>query len=92
MLNGNRNYKSVKQTIKRLEEAAVTCRGPERVLLLKRWLLVLNEVDKSSAAAAFSEDKQKTLFPDDGKESPRKQHMVSEYILFMYVIFGSADY
>ncbi|EEF35601.1 uncharacterized protein LOC8262692 isoform X2 [Ricinus communis] len=82
---GNRNYKSVKQTIKRLEEAAVTCRGPERVMLLKRWLLVLNEVEKLSvaAAAASSDYKQRTLeqhlFPEDGKESPRRQSMVLYY-------------
>ncbi|XP_050209935.1 uncharacterized protein LOC126660454 [Mercurialis annua] len=82
---GNRNYKSVKLTIKRLEEAAVTCRGPERIMLLKRWLLVLNEVEKLSAGAgaASSEDKQRTLeqhlYPDDGGESPRKQSMVLYY-------------
>ena len=68
----------------------MTCRGPERVLLLKRWLLVLNEVEKLSASAALSEDKQKTLeqhlYPDDGKESPRKQPMVSEYIFFLFFL------
>ncbi|XP_065870362.1 uncharacterized protein [Euphorbia lathyris] len=75
---GNRNYKSVKQTIKRLEEAAMSCRGPERVLLLKRWLIVLAEVEKFSAAS--SEDKQRTLehhfIAEDGS---RKHSMVLYY-------------
>ncbi|KAG8651273.1 hypothetical protein MANES_07G107300v8 [Manihot esculenta] len=78
---GNRNYRSVKQTVKRLEEASVSCRGPERILLLRRWLFVLKEVDKLLAASP--EDKQTTLeqhvFTDEGNESPRKQSMVLYY-------------
>ncbi|WCJ19462.1 hypothetical protein M5689_001754 [Euphorbia peplus] len=75
---GNRNYKSVKQTVKRLEDAAMSCRGPERVMLLKRWLIVLAEVEKFSAAS--SEDKLKTLehhfIAEDGS---RKHSMVLYY-------------
>ncbi|XP_025648880.1 uncharacterized protein [Arachis hypogaea] len=68
-----RNYRSVAQTIKRLEEAAITYRGPERVELLRRWLVVLKEVDKLSRAA---DDKEKTfehhLGVEELKDNPRK--------------------
>ncbi|XP_062092742.1 nuclear-pore anchor-like [Humulus lupulus] len=78
-----RNFRSVKQTIKRLEEAAVSCRGNERAHLLKRWLAVLKEIEKLSEGS--SEDKQSTLeqdtASDDLKDSPRKPSMVLYYDL-----------
>ncbi|KGN50498.1 filamin-A-interacting protein 1 [Cucumis sativus] len=78
---GARNLRSIKQTIQRLEEAAVSCRGPERAQLLKRWLVVLKEVKKLSDAS--SEEKAKTLEQhlgfEDAKESPRKPAIVLYY-------------
>ncbi|KAM6582604.1 hypothetical protein CsatB_009606 [Cannabis sativa] len=78
-----RNFRSVKQTIKRLEEAAVSCRGNERTHLLKRWLAVLKEIEKLSDGS--SEDKQSTLeqnsASDELKDSPRKPSMVLYYDL-----------
>ncbi|GAB2272440.1 hypothetical protein Dimus_007266 [Dionaea muscipula] len=43
---GNRNVQCFRQTVKRLEELSVSSRGEERVLLLRRWLVSLKEVEK----------------------------------------------
>ncbi|KAB5538880.1 hypothetical protein DKX38_016413 [Salix brachista] len=72
---GNRNYKSAKQTAKRLEEVAISCHGLERVLLLRRWLVVLKQFNKLSGG--FPEDKQtpveQNVDPDESKGSPRNR-------------------
>ncbi|VVA97001.1 unnamed protein product [Arabis nemorensis] len=49
-------FKSVSQTIQRLEEAAVSYRGHERALLITRWLTVLKEIDRASESSV--KDKQ----------------------------------
>ncbi|KAI4351153.1 hypothetical protein L6164_005536 [Bauhinia variegata] len=76
-----RNFRSVKQTVKRLEEAAISYRGPERVQLLRRWLVVLKEFEKYSGDLA--EGKEKTLEQhlglDEARESPRKPSLVLYY-------------
>ncbi|XP_022956991.1 protein MLP1 homolog [Cucurbita moschata] len=78
---GAKNFRSVRQTIQRLEEAAMSCRGPERAQLMKRWLVVLKEVKKLSDAP--SEEKAKTLEQhlafEDAKENPRKPAIVLYY-------------
>jgi hypothetical protein len=83
-MQGARNFRSVKQTIKRLEEAAVSCRGTERVQLLRRWLVVLKEIEKSSGATL--EDKEKALEQylgsDEGKDSPKRTSMVGKPFFF----------
>ncbi|KAL0887980.1 hypothetical protein Bca101_011963 [Brassica carinata] len=49
-------YKSVNQTIQRLEEAAVSFRGHERALLITRWLSVLKEIDKATGTSIKDKD------------------------------------
>ncbi|KAK3151248.1 hypothetical protein QOZ80_3AG0243520 [Eleusine coracana subsp. coracana] len=50
LITGNRTYKSVKLTAKRLEDAALSYRGEERVQLLHRWLVALKETQRAAAA------------------------------------------
>lgn len=45
---GSRSYKSAKVAAKRLEEAALSYKGDERVQLLCRWLVVLKETQRAT--------------------------------------------
>uniref|UniRef100_M8CEC0 Uncharacterized protein n=1 Tax=Aegilops tauschii TaxID=37682 RepID=M8CEC0_AEGTA len=49
-LLGNRYYKSLKLTAKRLEEDALSCRGEERVQLLRQWLVDLKETERAASS------------------------------------------
>ncbi|KAK2459110.1 hypothetical protein P8452_05605 [Trifolium repens] len=76
-----RNYRSVAQTVKRLEEAAVSHRGHERVLLLRRWLVVLKEIENLSGASAEGKEKtlEQHLAVEDIKENPQRPSLVLYY-------------
>lgn len=78
---GARNIKSLRQTVKRLEDAAVTCTGLERVQLLRRWLAVLQEIEKPSAASVEDENKNVERDPayDESRDSPRRSSTVLYY-------------
>ncbi|KAK2455092.1 hypothetical protein QL285_002580 [Trifolium repens] len=68
----SRNMQSFKHTVKRLEEVSVSCRGIERVQLLRRWLVALKEVERLSATCtADTKDPEEDHFvSDDFKDSP----------------------
>ncbi|XP_075102160.1 uncharacterized protein LOC107780496 isoform X2 [Nicotiana tabacum] len=74
---GNRNFKSFKQTVQRLEEASISCKGPERVQLMKRWLAALKAIDNMSEVSV--EDKEKNNEQQHPSEEPRKQSLVLYY-------------
>ncbi|ESW14685.1 hypothetical protein PHAVU_007G008700 [Phaseolus vulgaris] len=79
---GARNFRSVAQTIKRLEDAAISFRGPERVELLRRWVAVLQEIQKLFEAS-LAEGKERTLEQhlavEEAKENPRRPSQVLYY-------------
>jgi hypothetical protein len=62
---GLKNYKNFKQTMKRLEDMAVTSRGEERVQLLRRWLVALKELEASSG------DEKNPESSDENDTSPK---------------------
>ncbi|KAA3487551.1 RING finger protein isoform X2 [Gossypium australe] len=41
-----RNMQNLRITVKRLEEVSVSCKGVERIQLLRRWLVALKEIDR----------------------------------------------
>ncbi|KAL8162188.1 hypothetical protein V2J09_013677 [Rumex salicifolius] len=81
---GGLHYRSYKQAIKRLEDAAVSSKGTERTQLLKRWVVLLKEFDKlSTEDSSEDKEKEKTLEQQfasaDVKESSKKGALVLYY-------------
>ncbi|KAM3736849.1 hypothetical protein ACB098_09G012400 [Castanea mollissima] len=75
---GPRNLKSFKHTLKQLEEVSVSCRGVERIQLLRRWLVALKEIERLSLSSNEHNEKnhEERLTFDDSKDSPRKPNMI----------------
>ncbi|KAL6987517.1 hypothetical protein U1Q18_013261 [Sarracenia purpurea var. burkii] len=76
-----RNFQSFKHAVKRLEEVSVSCRGIERVQLLRRWLVALKEIERISADSSeiSGKNSERLLMSDESKGSPRKPTLVLYY-------------
>lgn len=79
IFQGTRKIRSAKQTIKRLEDAAVFYRGPERVQLLKRWLAVLKDIEELEKVEDTLEH---YLASGDLMDSPKSPSLVSKCSFF----------
>ncbi|GLT89659.1 hypothetical protein SLE2022_076360 [Rubroshorea leprosula] len=66
---GVRNLQSIRQTVKRLEEVSVTCKGMERVQLLRRWLVALKEIERLSAVDSDNSTKKNNYIEDNNNNS-----------------------
>ncbi|XP_022963058.1 myosin-11-like isoform X3 [Cucurbita moschata] len=72
-----RNMQGFKQAVKRLEEISVSSRGPERVQLLRRWLIALKEVDRlSSGSVEGGKNSPTDQLNDENKDSPKRPALV----------------
>ncbi|PPR89096.1 hypothetical protein GOBAR_AA31590 [Gossypium barbadense] len=74
VMQGSRSIRSVRQTVKRLEEAAISCRGFERAMLLRRWLVALKEIEKLSDGSQKS--LEEVLASDEAKDTPKRPSLV----------------
>ncbi|KAL6138670.1 hypothetical protein ACLB2K_063949 [Fragaria x ananassa] len=74
---GPRNLQSFKHTVKRLEEVSVSCRGIERVQLLRRWLVALKEIERLTAIYNYQErNSEDHIFSDENSDSPKRPTLV----------------
>lgn len=72
---GIRNYKSFRQTVKRLEEVAVSCRGQERVQLLRRWLVALKDIERASGGVVDDKSAEQPQASDE-PSSPKNVPLI----------------
>ncbi|KAK7393619.1 hypothetical protein VNO78_22177 [Psophocarpus tetragonolobus] len=75
----SRNMQSFRHTVKRLEEVSISCRGIERVQLLRRWLVALKEVERLTATCTVTnaKDQDNQFLPE---ESPTPQPTLIYYV------------
>ncbi|XP_066352677.1 uncharacterized protein [Miscanthus floridulus] len=87
LITGNRNYKSVKVAAKRLEEAALTYKGGERVQLLRRWLVALKETQRATTAVR---EPQLGDNPDQTAPLLAPDHMCLRALQDLYIDYESS--
>ncbi|CAM8954833.1 unnamed protein product [Rhodiola kirilowii] len=73
---GARNFKSLRQTVKRLEEASMSVRGKERTQLLRRWLAGLKETERLSGGSAEETKKNNEHASHEAKDESQKTSLV----------------
>ncbi|KAG8473019.1 hypothetical protein CXB51_034910 [Gossypium anomalum] len=56
-----RNMQNLRITVKRLEEVSVSCKGVERIQLLRRWLVALKEIDRLLNDQNINNDDNKNI-------------------------------
>nr|KAJ0228647.1 hypothetical protein LSAT_V11C100022390 [Lactuca sativa] len=77
----SRNMKSFSEAARRLEEASVSCKGEDRVQLLRRWLVSLREFEKLDGSLVEIDGKssEDPSSPSDKNVTPGKSTMILYY-------------